>query len=179
MSHMLMCICVFNEVYACVCRCLFVPDPEEFSSLSLGGMYACICSSAFISVCFLNVYEKDGAREGVTSQAKWCVEQRTAGYERSRNLVWYRIIGFDLHAHTHTVAHGSAVSKRQTRWLHYSCLKALLLFFFCPFPKLTSVFSSLKFISLPSLLFLVLILSPSCTERALYRWRDRRLRACE
>lgn len=67
MSHMLMCICVFNEVYACVCRCLFVPDPEEFSSLSLGGMYACICSSAFISVCFLNVYEKDGAREGVTS----------------------------------------------------------------------------------------------------------------
>lgn len=37
MSHMLMCICVFNEVYACVCRCLFVPDPEEFSSLSLGG----------------------------------------------------------------------------------------------------------------------------------------------
>lgn len=67
MFHMLMCICVFNEVYACVCRCLFVPDPEEFSSLSLGGMYACICSSAFISVCFLNVYEKDGAREGVTS----------------------------------------------------------------------------------------------------------------
>lgn len=55
MSHMLMCICVFNEVYACVCRCLFVPDPEEFSSLSQGGMYACICSSAFISVCFKRV----------------------------------------------------------------------------------------------------------------------------
>lgn len=140
MSHMLMCICVFNEVYACVCRCLFVPDPEEFSSLSLGGMYARICSSAFISVCFLNVYEKDGAREGATSQAKWCVEQRTAGYERSRNLVWYRIIGFDLHAHTHTVAHGSAVSKRQTRWLHYSCLKALLLFFFLPFSQIDFCF---------------------------------------
>lgn len=189
---MCMIMCMHKCMYMRVCDI-----PSRILLIVTGGYGERRCGHCCVYVCigasaYMCVYQCVCVRVGVTNQGKWCAEQQRVGYERSRNLAWYRIIGLGLHTHIHTLPlTDTAVNKHQTLCLHYSGPKRSLLpldwmcSFHCfhPFPKLPSLFSPLGFVSAPLSLCFCLFVCRSHPFPSPYSviWRDgvmERLRAC-